>query len=111
MKYLKQYENYFDKDSLWTEPDGDAILKAFDEQTISDATKEVNVRPAFRGSDLSETTFRFKIADNFSIMVQLLEYPVRDPHIIITINGRFTDMPTDSEYRKEILERCFKTIK
>jgi len=110
MKHLKQFESYFDKDSHWTEPEGDAILKAFDEGTIEEATKEVEVKPTYRAAgDTTETTFRFKINDR-QIFVQLLEYPHRDPIIVIKIDGYFTDIPADSEYRTEILDRCFKTI-
>ena len=111
MKHLKQFESYFDKDSLWTEPDGDAILKAFDEGTITDATKEIETKPAYRfDGDQVETTFRFKV-DSKSIFVQYIEYPNRDPHIIIKINDYTTRSPIDSEYRTEILKRCMDTIK
>lgn len=110
MKHLKQFESYFDKDYPWTESEGDAILKAFDEGTIEEATKEVEVRPTYRADgDTTETTFRFKV-EGKQISVQLIEYPHRDPHIIIRINGLTTWIPTDSEYRTEILDRCFKTI-
>jgi hypothetical protein len=110
MKHLKQFESYFDKDSPWTEPEGDAILKAFDEGTIEEATKEVEVKPTYRATeDTTETTFRFKIKDK-QILVQLLEYPHRDPIIVIKIDGHFTDIPKDSQYRTEILDRCFKSI-
>ena len=110
MKHLKKFENYFDKDPLWTEPEGDAILKAFDEGSIEEATKEVVVKPTYRAAgDTTETTFRFKIGKK-QILVQLSEYPHRDPHIVIKIDGYFTDIPNDSEYRAEILDRCFKTI-
>lgn len=110
MKYLKIFEDYFDKESLWTYVEGDEILNAFDEGTIQDATKEVEVKPTFRASgDTTETTFRFKI-NGKSIFVQHLEYPHRDPIIVIKINGYFTDIPTDSPYREEILKRCQETI-
>lgn len=110
MKHLKQFENYFDKDSLWTEWEGDFILTAFDEGRITDAKKEVETKPAYRSNgDQVETTFTFKI-DGKSIFVQYIEYPNRDPHIVIRIGGYFTTIPTDSEYRTEILDRCFKTI-
>jgi len=110
MKHLKQFESYFDKDSHWTEIEGDVILKAFDEGTIKEATKEVEVKPTYRATgDTTETTFRFKINDR-QIFVQLLEYPHRDPIIVIKVDGSFTTIPTDSEYRTEILDRCFKTI-
>jgi acyl-CoA hydrolase len=111
MKHLKQFESYFDKDSLWTEADGDVILNAFDEGKITDATKEIETKPAYRSNgDQVETTFRFKI-DGKSIFVQYIEYPNRDPHIVIRIGGYFTTIPTDSEYRTEILKRCMDTIK
>jgi hypothetical protein len=110
MKHLKQFESYFDKDSHWTEPEGDVILNAFDNETITDATKEIETKPAYRfNGDQVETTFRFKV-NNRSIFVQYIEYPNRDPHIVIRIDGYFTRIPTDSEYRTEILDRCFKTI-
>jgi hypothetical protein len=110
MKYLKQFESYFDKHSLWTEWEGDFILKAFDEDRITDAKKEVETKPAYRADgDQIETTFTFKI-DGKSIFVQYIEYPNRDPHIVIRIGGYFTDISLDSKYRTEILDRCFKTI-
>jgi hypothetical protein len=110
MKYLKIFEDYFDKESLWTDSEGDEILKAFDEGTIEDTEKDVDVRPAYRSNgNLTETTFRFKV-NGKSIMVQHLEYPDRTPHIIIKVNGSFTDILTDSPYRKEILKRCEETI-
>jgi hypothetical protein len=110
MKYLKIFEDYFDKESLWTDAGGDFILKAFDEGTIEDTEKEVEVKPTFRhDGDTTETTFRFKV-NGKSVMVQHIEYPHRDSHIIIKINGSFTDIPTDSPYRKEILKRCKETI-
>ena len=111
MIHLKQFENYFDKDSLWTEPDGDEILKAFDEGTITEATKEIETKPAYRfNGDQVETTFRFKV-NGKSIFVQYIEYPNRDPHIVIRINDYTTRIPLDSEYRTEILKRCMDTIK
>lgn len=111
MKHLKQFESYFDKDSPWTEVDGDVILNAFDNGTITDATKEIETKPAYRfDGDQVETTFTFKVNDK-SIFVQYIEYPHRDPHIVIRIGGYFTTIPTDSEYRTEILKRCMDTIK
>ena len=110
MKYLKIFEDYFDKESLWTDTEVDEILTAFDEGTIQDGTKEVEVKPTYQFSgDTTETTFRFKVNDK-SIMVKHLEYPHRDPLIIIKINGSFTDIPKDSPYREEILKRCEETI-
>lgn len=110
MKYLKIFEDYFDKESLWTDSEGDEILTAFDEGNIEMATKEVDIRPAYRSNgNLTETTFRFKV-NGKSIMVQHLEYPDRTPHIIISVNGSFTDIPKDSPYREEILKRCEETI-
>lgn len=110
MKHLKQFESYFDKDSLWTEWEGDFILTAFDEGRITDTKKEVETKPTYRSNgDQVETTFTFKI-DGRPIFVQYIEYPNRDPHIVIRIGGYFTDISKDSEYRAEILDRCFKTI-
>ena len=110
MKHLKQFESYFDKDSPWTEWEGDLILKAFDEDRITDATKEVETKPAYRiDGDQVETTFTFKI-DGRPIFVQYIEYPHRDPHIVIRVDAYTTRIPLDSEYRTEILDRCFKTI-
>ena len=110
MKYLKIFEDYFDKESLWTDVEGDEILKAFDDDSIQDAEKEVEVKPTFRASgDTTETTFRFNV-NGKSVLVQHLEYPHRDPIVIIKINGYFTDIPTDSPYREEILKRCQETI-
>jgi autonomous glycyl radical cofactor GrcA len=111
MKHLKQFESYFDKDSLWTEWEGDFILTAFDEGRITDAKKEIETKPAYRSNgDQVETTFTFKI-DSRPIFVQYIEYPNRDPHIVIRIGGYFTDISKDSEYRTEILKRCMDTIK
>jgi hypothetical protein len=110
MKYLKIFEDYFDKESLWSEPEGDEILKGFDEGTIESATKEVEVKPTFRhDGDTTETTFRFNV-NGKSVFVQHLEYPHRDPIIIIKINGSFSDIAKDSPYREEILKRCQETI-
>lgn len=111
MKYLKIFEDYFDKESLWTDVEGDEILNAFDSGEIEAVSKEVEVKPTFRysGGDTTETTFRFKV-NGKSILVQYLEYPHRDPIIVIKINGSFSDIPKDSPYREEILKRCQETI-
>ena len=110
MKYLKIFEDYFDKESLWTDTEGDEILAAFDEGNIEMSSKEVEVKPTFRATgETTETTFRFKV-NGKRIMVQHLEYPHREPLIIIKINGSFTDIPKDSPYRVEILKRCEETI-
>ena len=110
MKYLKIFEDYFDKESLWTDTEGDEILAAFDEGTIQDGTKDGEVKPTFRfDGDTTETTFRFKV-NNKGIFVQHIEYPHREPNIVIKINGSFTDIPKDSPYREEILKRCEEAI-
>jgi autonomous glycyl radical cofactor GrcA len=107
---IKKFESYFDKKSPWTEPDGDAILTAFDNGKVN-ITKEVEVKPAFRATgDITETSFRFDL-EGRKIFVLYIEYPNRDPQIIIRINGYFSDIPYDSEYRKEILKRCFDSTK
>jgi len=42
--------------------DGDVILNSFDEVKITDATKEIETKPAYRfNGDQVETTFRFKV--------------------------------------------------
>jgi hypothetical protein len=102
MRYLKYNEEFTGMT--------DEILKAFDDNSIQDAEKEVDVKPTFRASgDTTETTFRFKV-NGKSILVQDLQYPHRDSIIVIKINGYFTDIPKDSPYREEILKRCMETI-
>jgi hypothetical protein len=110
MKYLKIFEDYFDKESLWTEPEGDKILIAFDKGEILDTSKEVKTKPTYRhNSSTTETTYNFKIS-KLSYQVQLIESETRGRDIIITRNGSFTDIPRDSPYREEILKRCEETI-
>lgn len=109
MKYLKIFEDYFDKNSLWSEPEGDEILNAFDSGDIHDARKEVKTEPTFRHSSTTTTTkFYFKTSRK-SINVEFIEGP-HNELIIIRMNGSFTDIPKDSPYRKEILKRCQETI-
>lgn len=110
MRYLKIFEDYFDKESLWTEPSGDMILNAFDEGDISNTSKEVETRPTFRhDSDTTETTYNFKTS-NADYQVKLVESETRGREIQIRRNGSFTDIPKDSPYRLEILKRCEETI-
>jgi len=110
MKYLKIFEDYFDKESLWTEPAGDSILTAFGEGDIHDTSKEVETKPTYRhSSNTTETTYNFKTS-KASYQVQLIESETRGRDIIIRRNGSFTDIPKDSPYREEILKRCEETI-
>ena len=108
MKYIKIFEDFGD---LSNEPIAEEIISAFDRGDIADASKSVDVKPSWRhGSEVSETTFRFKtsIAD---YQVLFIESETRGEDIIIRKNGSFTDLPKDSKFRREILDRCFASIK
>ena len=108
MKYIKIFEDFCD---LSSEPVAEEIIAAFDRGDIADASKSVDVKPSWRhGSEISETTFRFKtsIAD---YQVLFIESETRGEDIIIRKNGSFTDLPKDSKFRREILNRCFASIK
>lgn len=108
MKYIKIFEDFGD---LSSEPVAEEIITAFDRGDIANASKSVDVKPSWRhGSEVSETTFRFKtsIAD---YQVLFIESETRGEDIIIRKNGSFTDLPKDSKFRREILDRCFASIK
>ena len=108
MEYIKIFEDFGD---LSSEPVAEEIIAAFDRGDIADASKSVDVKPSWRhGSEISETTFRFKtsVAD---YQVLFVESETRGEDIIIRKNGSFTDLPKDSKFRREILNRCFASIK
>jgi len=108
MKYIKIFEDFGD---LSSEPIAEEIITAFEIGDIADASKSVDVKPSWRhGSEISETTFRFKtsVAD---YQVLFIESETRGEDIIIRKNGSFTDLPKDSKFRREILNRCFASIK
>lgn len=110
MKYLKIFEDYFDKESFWTEPSGDIIIKAFDEGDIHNTSKDVEVKPTYRhDSETKETTYNFKTSEA-SYQVKLIESETRGRDIIIIRNDLFTELPKNSPYREEILKRCEETI-
>jgi hypothetical protein len=110
MKYLKIFEDYFDKESLWTEPSGDMILNAFDEGDITDTSKDVETTPTYRhNSETIETTYNFKTS-NANYQVKLVESETRGREIQIRRNGSFTDIPKYGPYREEILRRCEENI-
>ncbi len=109
MKYLKIYEDYFDKNNPFTFNDGDEILKAFDENDIHDGKKKVENLPTYRNSgETIETTFSFRTSTK-SVKVKYIESPY-DNQIFILLNGALTDIPKDGEYREEILKRCQEII-
>ena len=108
MKYIKIFEDFGD---LSSEPIAEEIITAFEIGDITDASKSVDVKPSWRhGSEISETMFRFKtsVAD---YQVLFVESETRGEDIIIRKNGSFTDLPKDSKFRREILNRCFASIK
>jgi len=106
MKYLKIFEDYFDKESFWSEPTGDTILTSFDEGDISDMTKDVETKPTYRhDSNTTETTYSFKTSKAV-YEVKLIESETRGREIRIKRNGLFTEIPKDSPYREEIIKRC-----
>ena len=108
MKYIKIFEDFGD---LSSEPTAEEIISAFERGDITDASKSVDVKQAWRhGGEISETTFRFKtsLAD---YQVLFVESETRGEDIIIRKNGSFTDIPKDSKFRQEILDRCFASIK
>ncbi len=109
MKHIKIFEDF--EESLSSEPVAAEIIRAFDSGDIKDATKSLEIKPAYRhGGTISETVFRFKtsIAD---YEVMLVESETRGQDIIIRKNGSFTDLPRLSKFRQEILDRCFSYIK
>ncbi len=109
MKHIKIFEDYFDKESLWSEPTADAILNAFDENDIHDTSKEDIVRPTYRhDSETTETIYNFKTS-KASYEVKLIESETRGREIMIKRNGSFTDIPK-GKYREEILKRCEELI-
>jgi hypothetical protein len=109
MKHIKIFEDYFDKEPLWSEPTADAILNAFDENDIHDTSKKVTILPTFRhNSETIETTYKFKTS-KASYEVALVESETRGREIIIKRNGSYTDIDK-GKYREEILKKCEELI-
>ena len=110
MKHIKIFEDFFDKESLWSEPTADAILTAFDRNDIKDTNKKVVVKPTYRhDSETTETTYSFKTS-KASYEVKLVESETRGREILIRRNDSFKDIPK-GKYREEILKRCEQFIK